>query len=466
MLGKLKTVALLSVVGVAVLVPLFGDPRPSPVTHAEWARMLLRALALDGVVERTASANQAFSTLSWKNSLAYRADRYIQGEGIEALGDGRVEAKGGTGEVSYPLAVVWGGDYRVRLRLAGNPKTPVAAEITPFGKSQATGQFLIEPSSEPAWVGAGSLHLDPGAYTASVLLPAGTVLEHLELAPPCLRPVEPFGGWRATAVTQSADVAVTVLRALDLESALPPAATPIELSAEAFQTKGPRVLEAAVGRVKLSAGPQGLQAVAFVNIEGPGLYTLSVFGVSGAGQRWLADECQKAVLCPTGDPLAPPDWRVVMNAPFTSGRHFFSVNLGQGGTVERLRLERKKDGLADYVGTLRRLGFDVGPEGSVARSRAVDAMHFIAEKKRGLHWSACGDVEPPPETVVAEAGLAQPAAPVAGPAPVPGFAGENPSGGPGGDPPTVPGTPPSPVPSPVPTTPPGSPTTLTAKPPA
>lgn len=462
MLGKLKTVTLLSVVGAAVLVPLFGDPRPSPVTHAEWARMLLRALALDGVVERTASANQAFSTLSWKNSLAYRADRYMQGEGIEVLGDGRVRAKGGTGEVSYPLAVVRGGDYRVRLRLAGNPKTPVTAEIAPFGKSEATGQFLVEPSSEPAWVGAGSLHLDPGAYTASVVLPAGTILEHLELAPPCLRPVEPFGGWRATAVTQSADVAVTMLKALDLESDLPPAASPLEISAEAFQTKGPLVLEAAVGRVKLSAGPQGLQAVAFVDIQEPGLYTLSVFGVSGAGQRWLADECQKAVLCPTGDPLAPPDWRIVMNAQFISGRHFFTVNLGRGATVERLRLERKKDEPADYVGTLRRLGFDVGTEGPVARSRAVDAMRFITEKKRDLHWSACGDVEPPPQTVMAEAGLAQPAAPVAGPAPVPGFAGENPSGGPGGDPPTVPGTPPTPVP----TTPPGSPTTLTARPPS
>ncbi|HLA76496.1 MAG TPA: hypothetical protein VJU18_02835 [Vicinamibacteria bacterium] len=461
MLGKLKTVLLLSVVGTAVLVPLFGDPRPSPVTHAEWARMLLRGLALDGVVEQTASASQAFSTLSWKNSLAYRADRYLHGEGVVALGDGRVEARGGPGEVSYPVAVVRGGDYRVRLRLAGNPETPAAAEITPFGKSEASGQFLVEPGAESGWVGAGSLHLDPGAYTASVALPPGTVLDHLELAPPCLRPVEPFGGWRATAVTQSADVAVTLLRALDLESELPPAATPLELSAEAFQTKGPLVLEAAMGRVKLSAGPEGLQAVVFVEIEDPGLYTLSIFGVSGAGQRWLADECQKAVLCPISDPLAPPDWRVVMNAEFTSGRHFFTVNLGRGATVERLRLERKKDGLADYVATLRRLGFEVGAEGPVARSRAVDAMRFLTEKRRELKWSACGDVEPP-ATMMAEAGLAQPAPPVAGPAPVPGFAGQNPAGGPGGDPPTVPGTPPTPVP----TTPPGSPTTLTARPPS
>ncbi len=464
MLGKLKVVTLLSVVGAAVLVPLFGDPRPSPVTHAEWARMLLRGLALDGVVEQTASASQAFSTLSWKNSLAFRADRYLHGEGVVALGDGRVEARGGPGEVSYPLAVVRGGDYRMRLRLAGNSKTPAAAEITPFGKSEASGQFLIEPSPESAWVGAGSLHLDPGAYTASVELPPGAILDHLELAPPCLRPVEPFGGWRATAVAQSSDVAVTLMKALDLESELAPAAAPLELSAEVFQTKGPLVLEAAVGRVRLSAGPEGLQAVVFVETPDPGLYTFSVFGVPGAGQRWLADECQKAILCPTGDPLAPPAWRVVMNAEFTSGRHFFTVNLGRGATVERVRLERKKDALADYVGALRRLGFDVGAEGPVARSRAVDAMRFLTERKRELKWSACGDVEPPrPETVMtAEAGLAQPAPPVAGPGPVPGFSGENPTGGPGGDPPTVPGTPPTPVP----TAPPGSPTTLTARPPS
>jgi len=461
MLGKLKTVALLSLVGAAVLVPLFGDPRPTPVTHAEWARMLLRALALDGVVERTASASQAFSTLSWRNSLAYRADHHMQGEGVEALGDGRIQTRGGSGEVTYPLAVVRGGDYRLRLRLAGNPKTPATVEITPFGKNAATGQFLVEPSSQLAWVAAGSLHLDPGAYTASVLLPPGTVLDHLELAPPCLRPIEPLGGWRATTVTQAADVAVTMLQALDLETDLPPAASPIEVSVGAFQTAGPLVLEAAA-RVKLSGGPQGLQAVAFVEIEQAGLYSVSVFGQSGAGQRWLADACQKAVLCPTGDPLAPPGWRVVMNTQFTSGRHFLSVSLSRGATVERLRLERKKDEPADYVGTLRRLGFDPGPEGPVARSRAVDAMGFLAAQKRDLQLSVCGDVEPPRDTVLAATGLAQSAAPVAGPAPFPGFSGGNPSGGPAGDPPTVPGTPPTPVP----TTPPGSPTTLTARPPS
>ncbi len=457
-MGKLKVAALLTVVGAAAMVPLFGDPHSSPVTHSEWARMLLRALSLDGVVERTASASQAFATLSWRSSLAYRADHYMKAEGVEALGDGRVAAGSATGEVTYPLAVVRGGDYRVRLRLSGDPKAPATTELMAYGKTEAVGTFLVQPPANTAWVDAGAVHLDPGGFTASVVLPPGTVLEHLELAPPCLRPIEPNGGWRATAVAQAADVAVTALKALDLESELPPAAAPLELSAQDFQTKTPRIIQAAAGATSPTAligGAVPTEAVVFVDIEDAGLYTLSVFGQAGAGQRWLADECQKAVLCPSSDHLAPPEWRAVMNAELTVGRHFFTVSLARSATVERVRLERKKDSAADYLGTLGRLGFDAGPAGPVARARAVDAMRFISLKQRDLASSVCGDVVPSSETVVAEVALAQPAPPVAGPAPVPAYAGQNPTGG--GDPPTVPPA----EPTPVPTTPPGSPVTPT-----
>jgi hypothetical protein len=53
------------------------------------------------------------------------------------------------------------------------------------------------------WIDAGATHLDPGAYTASVLLPRGTTLEHVEVAPPCVMPIEPPGGWKAPAVLLS-----------------------------------------------------------------------------------------------------------------------------------------------------------------------------------------------------------------------------------------------------------------------
>ena len=40
---------------------------------------------------------------------------------------------------------------------------------------------------------------------------------------------------------------------------------------------------------------------------------------------------------------------------------------------------------------MRRLGFDPGPQGPVARGRALDAMRFVRDQRRLLLSSLCGD---------------------------------------------------------------------------
>jgi hypothetical protein len=137
-----------------------------------------------------------------------------------------------------------------------------------------------------------------------------------------------------------------------------------------------------------------------------------------------------------------------MTATFTPGRHFFNVTLGQGASVQRLRAEPKKDSPADYVATLKKLGFDVGPSGPISRAHAIDAMHFIEQRHIELS-GVCGDILPP--TLVA--GLSEPA-PIPGPGTGPGFPGVTPElpGGPNG--PTPPATaPPEPPPTTVPVAP-------------
>ncbi|HEY5908230.1 MAG TPA: hypothetical protein VIZ31_09305, partial [Vicinamibacteria bacterium] len=89
----------------ASLLPLYGDPRPSPVTHADWARMVLRGLDLLDTTPLSEQASRIFATLSWKNSLAYRADRFTESAGVKVEGAGdsrRVEASAEVGEVAYP----------------------------------------------------------------------------------------------------------------------------------------------------------------------------------------------------------------------------------------------------------------------------------------------------------------------------------------------------------------------------
>jgi hypothetical protein len=428
MARTLRTLSLLTVVAVGALLPLFGDPRPSPVTHPEWARMILRALDLlqssGGFADQ---ASQVFTTLSGRDSLSYRADRYVKAAGIEVLDEPRrVRASGAVGEITYPLAVARGGDYRVRLHLAGSPETPAETEISRFGETKPEKSFTVVPASVPGWVQAGTAHLDPGAYTASVLLPRGAVLEYVEVSPPCVSAIEPLSGWRPTAVTSTEDVAVTVVKALDLEPELPPAAPPIELAGSDFRVEAPArvAIPAALSPLEereLKAGTGWLEAVVVATLPEPGTYTLSVFGTLGAGQSWMADACRRSVLCPSE--AAGPSWRPILTGVFGAGRHSFSVTLSPGASVGSLRLERKKASASDYLATLRRLGFEPGPDGPITRDKAMDARGFI-EHRRGLRGNeSCGDIVRP-GVLAAGVALAQPVVPV-GPLSPPGGTGPN-----------------------------------------
>ena len=382
-----KVVVLAGLAAAGAILPLFGDPRITPVTHPLWARMLLRSMDMDEAVQTSVHASAVFDTLSGRKSRVFAADGYSRADGVVSSGDvgrRRVSATEGVGEVTYTMAVVQGGDYLLRARVSGDPARPVSAEIAPVGRTPAVGTFKLVPAREPHWILAGAAHLDPGTYTTSLLLPSGTSLEYVEVAPPCVNPVEPLGGWKPAAITSAEDLAVTALRALDMEDGLAPADTPIERSGTDFERD-----DGSTG-APLKADRHGLGATLVVDLPEPGLYTLEAFVTPGEGQRWRADGCRKAVLCAR----SPEGWRTVMTQSFSGGRHAFSVSLADGAAVERVRLTRRKETAADYVAALRRLGFDPG-EGSVARPIAVAAAQFVLRIHTERQRSSCGDVADP-----------------------------------------------------------------------
>jgi len=446
----LKTVALLTAVVAAALVPLYGDPRLGPLTHAEWARMLVRAIDLENVLPARPHASFVFGILSWKSSLSFAADQYVAMQGLVPQVSGRpaLLAERGPGEVSYRLAIVRPGDYRLRVRAAGTPLTPLAIDVMPVGSTTAVGAFPnVRPTAQAEWVDVGALHLDRGTYDANLQVPQGAAVERLEITPPCLNPIEPLGGWRALAPTTPAEVAETALQALNWEDRLPLADAPVEAKASDFQVMGggaQRLAAASKGAEaeSLSGGAKGLRAVLFVDLPVEGLYTISAFGVEGRGQRWMADACQKAVLCPPAR-AEGPGWRHVLTGRFQAGRHMFTVTLGPGASVERLKADRRREGTEDYVATLRQLGFDVGTDSPIPRKRAVEAMEFIHSQRRlalGLD-RFCGDtIEAEVAVNMASGGAGQPD--VVGPTNVPG-------GGPPVAPPAPPAPPVGPAPPPI-----------------
>jgi len=461
MWGRVKTLVIALAVAGAALVPLFGDPRQTPVTHALWARMLLRSLEMTEAVRASALASQVFSTLAWRDSLSYPAEGYLHEQGAMVRVDGGrelVAASAAPAEVTYALAVVQPGNYLLRARLSGRSAAPCTAEVVPLAGGQPVGSFTMFPAAEAGWVFAGSAHLDPGAYGAQFLLPPGAALSRVEVAPPCVNAIEPPGGWKTSAIATTQDVAVTVLKAMDAEHELPPAATPLEIPGDQFLVEAPlEAVRARAGTLRLDAivlrgGRAGLRAIAAVTLPEAGLYSLSALVSPGSGQRWLVDGCRKAVVCP-GD--AAGGWRPILSQTFSAGRHTLALTLAEGASVERIRFELKKDAAARYVETLRRLGFEPGADGPVTRASALDAARFVREKRRAARAALCGDHVPFGEaapTVPAQLVEPQPEPPRPEP---PGGSGEPPVPPPNGPPSEPPLGPPilPPQPPATPTTP-------------
>jgi hypothetical protein len=450
MWGRVKSVVLAAVVATAALVPLFGDPRQTPLTHPLWARMLLRSLEMTEAVRASSQASQVFSALAPRDSLAYSADRFLRAEGaaLSGEGTGSVLTAGATpAEVSFAIPVAQPGDYHLRARLAGAPAQPCTAEVRSLAGGEPLKTFTLVPANETSWISAGTAHLDPGAYAAQFLLPPGASLSQVEVAPPCVNPIEPAGGWQAEGVTTADDLAVTALKAIDIESELPPAATPIELAGDSFQVEAPpsaveaRSAATGLGKMTLKAGNGGLRALVSFEVPEPGLYSIAAFATPGGGQRYLVDGCRKVVVCPS----ETSGWRPIMSQTFAAGRHTLVLSLAEGASVDRLRIERKKGSPVDYVATVRRLGFDPGPQGAVSRGKALDAMRFVRDQRRVLLSSLCGD-----RVLIEESPSSLPAQIAGGVGTVPGRPGQGGGGGVGGGgvdlplpPPLLPPQPPS-----------------------
>lgn len=415
----LKGVVLTAAAAAAILVPLYGDPRQTPVTHPEWARMLLRGLDMEPVLVPGSAASLAFDSLSWRNSLGLPSDRPFRSVGVEFVeGPPRfVRAlAGGPGELAYRVAAARQGDYRVRLRLQEQPATPVAIELTPEGGAAPVKSLDLIPVTPADGVAtpfalydSGGVYLSTGIYSLAVALPPGSSLLGVEVIPPCVNSIEPVGGWLPTAIAQTGDVAVTVLKALDLESELPPAAAPIDLPSLGFQPSTPRALKASLRDdlegYWLQADANGVQAVAHLRLEQAGLYTIYGFGFAGTGQSWLADSCHKSVLCPATENPELPRWHPLLTAEFSAGQHSLATVLANGAAIQRLRIEQKKNSVEDYLGTLARIGLDLGSQRPIPRGLAVDAMRFVESRRRTASVK-CGDVALPGDALVA--GLAVP----------------------------------------------------------
>ena len=371
-------VAALSVVA---LVPLYGDPRRSPVTHSEWSRMMMRSLGFDDSLPAMENADDIFGALAWKDQRNLVASEYKRGTGVTKRGDS-VDTGTEIGEVAFDLGIVRSGDYNVRLRLRGAPDQPFQVELRKDGQVDAVGTYRPTGSgAEYVSVDLGWIKMEPGNHTVSVSLPPDSSLESVQVSPPCLSPIEPIDGWRASALTTDEDLAVTMLQALERESELAPADEPIEARAGGFDILAPQSRMGEGGEAddfQLTATFEGLHAIVYVDVPVAGLYSVSAFTTTGDGQTWIADSCRRSDVCPTAD--GTPKWRTLLTSEFNVGRHSFAVLLSNGASVGKIRLQRLKTAPEDYVAALERVGFRVGSKGPISRDKAREAMEWLKDR--------------------------------------------------------------------------------------
>ncbi|HQZ17881.1 MAG TPA: hypothetical protein PLD86_13490 [Vicinamibacteria bacterium] len=383
MIKKHRALWIVAALSVVALVPLYGDPRRSPVTHSEWARMMMRSLGFEDNLKAIENADDIFTALAWKDQRNLVASEYKRGTAVTTRGD-FVDTGTEIGETAYDLPVIRTGDYNIRLSLRGGPETPFQVEIRKDGQVDSVATFKPTGSGAEDYVSVdlGWVKLEPGNHTLSVILPPGTSLESIQISPPCLSPIEPLGGWRASALTSDEDLAVTMLQALDLESELPPADDPIEVRAGGFDILAPesRMTEGGTegDDFQLTATFEGLHAIVYVDIPIAGLYTVTALTATGDGQTWIADSCRRADICPTPD--ATPKWRTLLTSEFNVGRHSFAVLLTNGASVGKIRLQRLKTAPEDYVAALERVGFRVGSKGPISRDKAREAMEWLRDR--------------------------------------------------------------------------------------
>ena len=383
MIKKYRALWVVAALSVVALVPLYGDPRRSPVTHSEWARMMMRSLGFEDNLKAVENAEDIFTALAWKDQRNLVASEYKRGTAVTNRGD-FVNTGTEIGETAYDLPVIRTGDYNIRLSLKGGPETPFQVEIRKDGQVDAVATFKPTGSGAEDYVSVdlGWVKLEPGNHTLSVILPPGTSLESIQISPPCLSPIEPIGGWRASALTTDEDLAVTMLQALDLESELPPADDPIEARAGGFDILAPESRMTEGGNeaddFQLTATFEGLHAIVYVDIPIAGLYTVTALTTTGDGQTWIADSCRRADVCPTPDPA--PKWRTLLTSEFNVGRHSFAVLLTNGASVGKIRLQRLKTAPEDYVAALDRVGFRVGSKGPISRDKAREAMEWLRDR--------------------------------------------------------------------------------------
>jgi hypothetical protein len=368
----------------------YGVAQSSQVTQAEWAVYMVQGLGLDWNLPPQATANDYVARLLWSTSIEFPATRTLPGSSSSLTSDAADTSIGTdapTAEALYRLSTVQEGDYNFRLSLAGG---------TAIFKVEDSVFEITQPEDDFRWVDLDRVSLDPGEHTVSVLLSEGARVQGLAIVPPCLRRIEPLGGWQPLEPLTFSELAVTLARALNLEYELPKLGPEIKLRGEEFE----KVLELPVDDSVpessddpfwLTTGGNIVTARARFTVPEAGLYSVEARYLSSTPVRWVSNGCLKIVTCQlTGE--TGMHWTKVVTLDLEAGTHDLEITLPPKAALDQVVVQRRDPDIREYLNVVGDEGFRMGPANQVVRRReAVAATLHLRGRFDGKKELRCED---------------------------------------------------------------------------
>ena len=318
--------------------------------------------------------------------MEFHASQVMDGSPAPPLGPGGAIIGSGTPtEALYEVAMLRAGEYGFRVKLGGG------GAMLKVGDS---AYEVFQPESELQWVDLNRVALDPGPHTMSLLLTGATRAEALSVTPPCLLPVEPLGGWQALEPLRYQEMAVTLAKALELESNLPAIGEPMTIKGEEFtrimEFPFDGELEAVVDEpFWFSAGASIVTARARFSVREKGVYSIETRYVSTRPVRWIVDGCLRVVTCPV---TAPSRTRRSLALELEPGEHELNVTLPPGALLDKVDIQQRDGSGMEYVRVVEDKGFKLGnPDEAVLRKEAIRAARRLRDRFDELIDNRCRD---------------------------------------------------------------------------
>jgi hypothetical protein len=198
-------------------------------------------------------------------------------------------------------------------------------------------------------VDLGEITLNAGMKEMLIAMPANGSIDYIDLLAAPLPTITPLNGWEPAAPLTYADLAVTALRALDLQSLLPLQDEIILVEAEASATEksfltAQRHLGEPHGGYWLRSGAAGGGIILPFHVETAAVYTLNLIAAGGKSltgtlndrEAWQADFPPYLQEKSIGTWFLPP------------GQHQLRIEVPARGGVDLLTLVKRRSTAADY----------------------------------------------------------------------------------------------------------------------